>query len=185
MLLGEKGWFANRLTYIKQCRKANEAAAILPNEEENDEANPSEDLKLLKTICIDKCSHGDLIMLLNSTRGLRKDMMKVKETDLRENFPFFFIKPALVSFNSYPVIATCFKILSQKKFQLIHDYDEQFKGKPNNAFLNEWPKYATCLREHANNKFGCEKHTDWCDEIENLLLLIKMLPPVKLLKQMK
>lgn len=101
MLLGEKGWFANRLTYIKQCRKANETAAILPNEEENDEANPSEDLKLLKTICIDKCSHCDLIMLLNSTRGLRKDMMKVKETDLRENFPFFFIKPALVSSNSY------------------------------------------------------------------------------------
>lgn len=99
MLLGEKGWFANRIAYTKQCRKVNEAAAIMSNEEENNEANPSEDLKLLRTICIDKCSHGVLIKLLNSTRELRKDMMKVGETDIRENFPFFFVKPALVSFN--------------------------------------------------------------------------------------
>lgn len=88
------------MTYIKQCRKANEVAAIMPNEEGNDEINPSEDLKILRTICIDKCSHDDLIKLLKSTRELRKDMMKVKETDLRENFPFFFVKPALVSLKS-------------------------------------------------------------------------------------
>lgn len=98
------------MTYIKQCRKANEAAAVMRNEDGNSEINPSEDLKLLRTICIDKCSHGDLIKLLNSTRELRKEMMGAGETDIRENFPFFFVKPALVSLDSFSGTALCFKI---------------------------------------------------------------------------
>lgn len=32
------------------------------------------------------------------------------------------------------------------------------------------------MRKYCNDKFTCEKHTEWADEIENILLLMRALP---------
>lgn len=54
-------------------------------------------MEYLKHVKINEKDIEDLRLKLNSTRNLRKTMMKVPETDIREMFPFFLACPALVS----------------------------------------------------------------------------------------
>lgn len=62
-------------------------------------------------------------------------------------------------------------------FQLLLDYDEEYKllG-ASGVFVEMWPRYASELRKFCNTKFKCEKHTEWAEDIENILLLMKALP---------
>lgn len=58
--------------------------------------------------------------------------------------------------------------------QLLADYASQYKELNSEAFFQKWPKYQQKLRELCNAKFKCEKHTPWPDEMENILLLVKL-----------
>lgn len=99
--MGENGWLTRRLNYIKVCKKnladATELAEQSLNESTESLDNAKRDLEWLKTNLIRKSDRNDLIKKLNSTRELRKEMLKATETDLREQFPFFFAEPELVS----------------------------------------------------------------------------------------
>lgn len=92
--MGENGWLTRRLNYIKMCKKnladATELAEQSLNESTESLDNAKRDLEWLKTNLIRKSDRNDLIKKLNSTRELRKEMLKATETDLREQFPFFF-----------------------------------------------------------------------------------------------
>lgn len=100
LLLGENGWLTRRLNYIKLCKKnlahaeadmsMNQSVQITPE-------NPEQDFEWLKSNLIKKSDREELIKKLNSTRELRKNMLNATETDLREQFPFFFAEPELVS----------------------------------------------------------------------------------------
>lgn len=57
------------------------------------------------------------------------------------------------------------------------DYDEEYKSVgASSVFVEMWPQYANAMREFCNRKFQCEKHTEWTDDIESILLLMKALP---------
>lgn len=57
------------------------------------------------------------------------------------------------------------------------DYAEEFKSLgASELFVEMWPKYAYAMRKFCNEKFQCEKHTGWGDDVENLLLMMKALP---------
>lgn len=57
------------------------------------------------------------------------------------------------------------------------DYDEEFKSLgASKEFVQTWPQYANAMRKFCNTKFECEKHTEWSDDIENFLLMMKALP---------
>lgn len=57
------------------------------------------------------------------------------------------------------------------------DYEEEFKSRcGHTTFLRLWPNYATAMRQFCDQKFNCEKHTAWADDIESVLLLMKALP---------
>lgn len=76
----------------------------------------------------------------------------------------------------YVVLFFC--SLESFNFQILLDYEEEFKLRCSyESFLRLWPTYAKPLREHCDSKFNCEKHTPWSDDIENVLLLFKVLPP--------
>lgn len=63
------------------------------------------------------------------------------------------------------------------ELQVLLDYDEEFKSLDTSKnFVELWPQYSNAMREFCNDKFGCEKHTEWADEVENIILLIKALP---------
>lgn len=55
------------------------------------------------------------------------------------------------------------------------DFEERFKDTANDIFLTEWPEYGRALRAYSDSSVA--KHTQWPDEIENILLLLKELPP--------
>lgn len=60
--------------------------------------NGKEDLEFLKGSIIDRTDLDVLKQKLDSTRSFRVNMLQDKNIDLRENFPFFFSHPSLVSF---------------------------------------------------------------------------------------
>lgn len=62
---------------------------------------------------------------------------------------------------------------------MLIDFREEFKGVSCDVFLNEWPAYGKALRAHCDATLGGNKHTKWSDEIENVLLLLNILPPPK------
>lgn len=69
-------------------------------EESNIEVNvekQKEDLEFLKYCVVNEEPNDVLTEKLNSTRELREKILKDENTDIRESFPFFFIKPQLVS----------------------------------------------------------------------------------------
>lgn len=61
-----------------------------------DDEKQKEDLDFLKYCVVNDISEDVLIAKLNSTRDLREKIIRDKNTDLRENFPFFFSHPELV-----------------------------------------------------------------------------------------
>lgn len=102
MLLGEYGWLTRRLNYVKSCRKqivnsSTDGVDELGESMENISIDPQRDYQSLKTEVINKNNRDILVRKLNSTRELRMTLLHAKETDLREQFPFFFAEPQLVS----------------------------------------------------------------------------------------
>lgn len=69
-----------------------------PNQQNNTETTPEEDLLFLKNCVIKNTDMNVIISKLNSTRDLRKRMMMNQDVDLRESFPFFISDPKLVRF---------------------------------------------------------------------------------------
>lgn len=57
------------------------------------------------------------------------------------------------------------------------DYHEQFKDNANDTFLEKWPDYARALRAHCDSLDESPNHTRWSQQIEDILLLLKVLPP--------
>lgn len=103
-MVGSGGLFCNRVKYLqKQKRSANKD--INENLEEQQDLSNSmvmrdgkEDFEFLKSVIIDQTDVEILKQKLGSTRSFRANMLQDKNIDLRENFPFFFSHPNLVSF---------------------------------------------------------------------------------------
>ncbi|XP_055308751.1 uncharacterized protein LOC129572737, partial [Sitodiplosis mosellana] len=165
LLLGEFGWFTKRLNYVRTCRKNIQAQSRTVNDDLNDiqdsmqniMVDPQRDYESLRMEPIDLNNRDMLIRKLNSTRELRKVLLNARETDLREQFPFFLVKPQM----------------------LLWDYEEHFKEDAHDTFLKDWPKYGCALRSYCNSVYETEKHTQWPAQIESILLLLKVLPPPK------
>lgn len=103
-MLGESGWFTKRLNYVRNCRKNIQAQSRSVNDDLNDiresmenvVIDPQRDYESLRMEPIDLNCRDMLVQKLNSTRELRKVLLNAKETDLREQFPFFLAKPQMV-----------------------------------------------------------------------------------------
>lgn len=115
--------FPNRLKYIanrKKMQQATEAMTIddgtADSGNEHDiysEADAIADLNILKRSVINDTTDMEMIKeKLNATRQYRLDLMKRHETDVREQFPFFFSHPNLVIIlNSTVIVYSDFHIL--------------------------------------------------------------------------
>lgn len=98
MLIGENGWLNRRLNYVKcqqksvqqQSRQNQPAVSTISH-------NELEDFEYLKRVKVDDANQAEVIAKLDSTRDLRKRMMTVPETDIREHFSIFLAHPKLVS----------------------------------------------------------------------------------------
>lgn len=95
--MGQNGWINRRLFYVKECQKNLEKHA-----RGGDIVRPITDqlakleLDSLKSMVIEHSDHQEVMNKLNETRHYRKQLMKIKETDVRHMFPFFMSKPDLV-----------------------------------------------------------------------------------------
>lgn len=100
-MLRDGGLLNNRIKYVK--RKHN--GAQNRNDKKQKTTNEAistaeEDLFFLKTMDIGSVDKETIARKLNSTRVIRMEMMKKDETDLREQFPFIFSSPEIVSYHS-------------------------------------------------------------------------------------
>lgn len=97
-MTGSDGYFTRRINYIKE-KKKKCTETIETNRGPSPEvrADENEDLLFLKNADISKLDWNLAIEKLNSSRRLRKLLLLEKQTDLRENFPYFFSHPKLVS----------------------------------------------------------------------------------------
>lgn len=84
---------------MKECQKNTEKHAR-PNQMALNMTCVDEDAKLaldfLKKMVIRDTNMSDVKCKLNSTRSYRKQLMLIKETDVRHMFPFFMSNPELV-----------------------------------------------------------------------------------------
>lgn len=170
---------------MKDCRKIIEqhSGGIKSNDTSPaqnlvDDEQSKLDMDSLKKMIIRNNNTVEAVKILNSTRTYRKKLMIKKEIDIRQEFPFYFANPSLVSFLliSYRIIYYNIFLFCGHE-QILLDYDEEFKTLGTNGnFIKQWPQYSNAMRKYCNDKFTCEKHTEWADEIENILLLMKALP---------
>lgn len=58
-----------------------------------------DELLILKTTIVDTANECEIKNILRKTVNIRYRMLNDNQIDLKENFPFFFVKPELVSFN--------------------------------------------------------------------------------------
>lgn len=97
----QNGFFATRLKYLnlrrKKLQNAINASCASNSSVCIDASNEAEDLDFLKSVVVEDSNFYLIVQKLNSTRELRQRMLLSKETDLRENFPFLFAHPKLVS----------------------------------------------------------------------------------------
>lgn len=182
LLIGENGWINRRLNYVKECQKNIERNILAFNQNNNNasenqnicDKNAETELENLKKMMIRDCNITEAVEKLNSTRAYRKTLALDKNTDLRQKFPFFLSNPKLVG-SLYCKFATLKSPLLFLK--VIMDYEEEFRSLGTSGiFVEKWSQYAHLLRAFCNKKFNCEKHTEWADEVENALLLMKALP---------
>lgn len=62
-------------------------------------------------------------------------------------------------------------------FKILRDFEGKRKDPLIcDAFINDWKKYEKRLRSYCNENYKTDKHTLWPDDIEDILLLLKLLP---------
>lgn len=164
--------------------EAMETEAVEQFDESNESiVNADDDLLFLKSAVIAQTDLDVVKRKLNTTRSLRADMMQNKNIDLREHFPFFFSHPFLVSwifyYSSKELYSTSFSInpfTNNCNFQMLYDFEQKYKLVESNALKIAWPVYS----EHLRRKFAAQEKynikTAWTENIENFLLLLKILP---------
>lgn len=104
------GYLYNRVRYLrsKMSKESNLDNAnrndivdvIAPgSNEQNDlvSSNVMNDMLKLKTTIISDSNIEEIRLILKRTRRIRMDMIKNQSVDFMENFPCFFVCPALVS----------------------------------------------------------------------------------------
>lgn len=107
LLKGDRGWFNARLNYLRSVQNAmNKSASnksqnrsqlntTVLNDDCNDEAAAA-DILYLKSLPINDSNLEIFTQKLNSTREYRQKMLLDKSINLKEQFPYFFVKPELV-----------------------------------------------------------------------------------------
>lgn len=104
-MVGNGGVFCNRLKYLQKQKRSAQTDIHENLDEQQDLSNSivmrnaKENFEFLKSAIIDQTDLEILKQKLNSTRSFRANMLQDKNIDLRENFPFFFSHPSLVSFH--------------------------------------------------------------------------------------
>lgn len=97
--LGSGGRLYNRFRYLRNKDKKTSSPVngeLQSSVNEQPEFSP-DDLLYLKTTLISDSNIGEVRKRLEKTRKKRDEMVKDEETDLLEQFPFFFTCPQLVS----------------------------------------------------------------------------------------
>lgn len=102
---GEKGLLVSRLKYLREVKRKQDAAGKNKNEvqpipEIISNAAAENEIEALKRVSISAETVGVVYDKLNVTRKYRLNLLKTNhEINLKEQFPFFFTHPDLVSIN--------------------------------------------------------------------------------------
>lgn len=95
------GWLNAWYYYIRQMkRKQVHSELVRANgavdstlQLSNDNYDPDDDVQLLKSLVVNLENLNTIKQLLNKTREYRVIMLKKKETEIKEHFPYFFSHP--------------------------------------------------------------------------------------------
>lgn len=60
--------------------------------------------------------------------------------------------------------------------QAVFDFTVQYSGAEHNGFQNNWPKYGSSIKEVLKSSYSTTITTGWCESIEQILALMKILP---------
>lgn len=56
------------------------------------------------------------------------------------------------------------------------DFSVRYANIDSNAFLDSWPIYSSRLNDILKNQYASDVHTMWSADIQDLLILLKLLP---------
>lgn len=185
MLIGDRGLFSIRLKYLQQRQKrclATESESPLNEESSIEAVSAEEDLQYMKSAVITNTNMEMMIAKLDTTRELRRTMLRDKDIDMREHFQFFFSHAVLVSINIHLCkqvhenLMKKYDYYGPHKLQLALDFEQMFQSIDSNAFKTLWPGYAARLREISATRPDYTIGTNWSEQVEDVLLLLKIFP---------
>lgn len=62
------------------------------------------------------------------------------------------------------------------KIQVLLDFAQHFSDIDSNAFLDTWSAFGEKLKEVHQQSYNSNIDTEWSDDVENFLILLKLLP---------
>lgn len=155
------GYMENRLKYLSsRKRKLDEhLEAIAPIENENhsalDEGALKNMVEQIQEALVSK-DNLQLIENLSLTRSYRHQMFKNKRMEFIDSFPCFFVDVNII----------------------LIDYKDQYSDlETENEFVVNWSKYSEGLDTLIKTQYESTSfYTNWPEDIEQLLVLLKLLP---------
>lgn len=183
---GDSGWLNARLKNLRAAQKKLTNACSVrrsntmsrasdANHQQTVKQKMVEDVIFLKSLPVSNENMNIFIEKLNSTRAHRMEMLMDKSIHLKEQFPYFFTNIELVI---QALRNSMLKNIQLNQFlQILKEFELANPNTIASAFLDDWPRFSEQLRkvliDHYKQK---EVRTDWCSEIENVLVLLKMFP---------
>lgn len=142
----------------------------------DNESIAEHDVLFLKSLIVTDENMPIFAEKLNSTREYRLKLLLDKEIHLKEWFPYFFTHPQLVLFTLYGQFHVIFSNVFDHS-QVLMEFSLAHPAVKASAFLDMWPSISQQLRGILTNHYKRKKFkTDWCAEIEDILVVLKLFP---------
>lgn len=157
-----------------ESRVENDEEMSIEQESSENDVESEQDVQILKATVVNYANLPEIHRKLKSTLSYRTKMLKDRALDLLELFPYFFTNPFLErerkTYNLSP------ESLSFVLFQIQFEFCLRYPDTNSDAFLDSWPAYSIQLVDVLENQYQAKISTPWSEEIQMLLIFLKLLP---------
>lgn len=117
---------------------------IVETANEEDDAAAIESMNYLKALVVNDQNMDEIKQQLINTQAYRSKLMRDVDTDIKEEFPFFFADPKLV--NTSHVFIEDPKYQTSH-FQVLFDFIQRFPTARSDGLIEAWSKYNDSVRK--------------------------------------
>lgn len=141
------------------------------------------DMDYLKSTIVNSENLDQIKDKMIGTMAHRIHIMKDHRMDIKESFPFLFASVDLVSLSAINYLFSFFEQISVMRAsfflcfrQISFDFTQRFPHAKHNALVQNWKSISSVLHAHLKDHHKVKLITEWCEEIHDILVLLRLLP---------